>query len=185
MANETEQTETTEQVEDVEQTADVTGVALASTVTNDTAGDDALIIEEATKETEEKPDDLLTAAIAEKARLEAELEALKSSDDGNIFEQNAILKSELEDAQKLQEMAVENAELKSKLEGIKRETIIKSLNLTEKMTTWADSLTFKQLEEFATMTPRRKTILDARNNAGEESSTITKFKEEQETSRIM
>lgn len=166
-------TEATEQVEDVDTTTET--VETVEDVTED----------EAVEETEEKPDDLLTAAIAEKARLTEELEALKSSDDGNIFEQNAILKSELEDARKLQEMAVENAGLKSKLEGIKRETIIKSLNLTEKMAKWADSLTFEQLEEFATMTPRRKTILDVKNPAGEESSTITKFKEEQETSRIM
>ena len=114
--------------------------------------------------------DLVADALAEQARLKEELEALKTAE-SNVFEQNALLQAELEDAKKLAKMAEENKDLQSQLEGIKRKAITDSLNLNDKMSEFVNGLSFEQLQTYAENAPRRKTILDEKNNGAESSDT--------------
>jgi len=127
-----------------------------------------------TEETQEVKPDLVAEAQAEQKRLMEEIEALKT-EDTNIFEQNAQLKVDLEDAKKLQAVASENAKLKAQLEDSKRNTLtdsmLKSGKITADMRGWADGLSFDQLQEFARHAPRRKTILDEKNTGAEPTDT--------------
>ena len=144
-----------------------------------------------TTETEEEPSDLVSEALAEQERLKAELEALKTQE-GNVFEENAKLKAELEEAQKAADLAKENDNLKAQLEGIKRDSLTKQLiaqgAITKDMEEWADGLSFDQLQAFADKAPKRKTILDQKNNGAEDKTPLMamqEWKKTQNKSRIM
>ena len=137
---------------------------------------------------EEQTSDLVAEALAEKERLQAELEALKT-DDTNVFEQNAKLKADLEEAKKLQEVASENAKLKAQLEDAKRQTMIDSMiktgQLTNNLKEWADGLSFDQLQQFKESAPRRKNILEEKNPTGIKDDTMLEFVTKQKQSRIL
>lgn len=144
--------------------------------------------EEAPEVPVEAEPDMVAEAQAANEALKAELEALKNSDT-NIFEQNEILKKELEDAKKLAEMAEENKTLQSQLEAIKKNSLLDGMiadgRLNNSLREWADSQSYESLQTFAAKAPKRKTILDEKNDVDTRPSNMLEFKRTQNRSRIM
>jgi len=133
--------------------------------------------------------DLFEEAQATNKQLKQQLEELKNSNT-NVFEENAVLKAELEEQQKLVEIAKENAEMKQQLEGIKRNSIIDSLiasgGLTNDLKDWAQSLSFEQLEIFNKYAPKVKTILQQTNDhVSDAEKNMQEWKKAQSKSRII
>ena len=133
--------------------------------------------------------DMVAQAQAQNEALKAELEALKNSDT-NIFEQNEILKKELEDAKKLAEMAEENKTLQNQLEAIKKNSLIGGMiadgRLDAGLKEWADDMSFDQLQTFAKSAPRQKNILQEQNPVDQsEDGDMEEWKEKQSKSRIL
>lgn len=133
------------------------------------------------------PDVVKQAEEVNKA-LKEELEALKSRT-SNVFEENEALKIELEEQKKLDGLAKENAEIKAKLEAIKRSTLVDGMiatgKINENLREWADNLSYEQLEEFSKHAPKVKTILDQKNPSTLSDEDMEKWKKEQQKSRIL
>ena len=132
--------------------------------------------------------DMVAQAVAEQARLKAELEALKNSDT-NIFEKNEILKKELEDAKKLQEMAVENQRLQDQLTAIKKNSLVDCMvadgRLNNDLREWAIDMSYEKLQLFAAKAPKVKNILQQTNTTDTVSDNMEEFKKQQSQSRIL
>jgi len=141
------------------------------------------------EEVEKAEPDMVADAQAQNDALKAELEALKNSDT-NIFEQNEILKKELEDAKKLAEMAEENKTLQGQLDAIKKNSLIDGMvasgQITNDLKEWAGGMTYDQLQTFATSAPKARTILDETNPVDQAADeTMEEWKEKQSRSRIL
>jgi len=148
--------------------------------------EEAAPVEEVSQEAEP---DMVAQAQAQNEALKAELEALKNSDT-NIFEQNELLKKELEDAKQLAKMAEENKTLQGQLEAIKKNSLIDGMiasgQITNDLKEWAGSMTFESLQTFAKSAPRARTILDETNPVDEVADgTMEDWKEKQSKSRIL
>ena len=132
--------------------------------------------------------DVVDSAVEENKRLKQQLEDIKN-DDSNVLEQNEALKAELERAEALSVVTKENAELKAQLEGIKRKSITDNLITTgvlnEGLRDWADSLTFKQLDSYAKNAPKRRNILQEKNETVSTDDKMAAFNKEQRKSRIL
>jgi len=156
-------------------------VETVENVTDDTPQEEAETPEEA-------PVDMVAEAQKANEALKAELEALKNSDT-NIFEQNEILKKELEDAKKLAEMAEENKALQGQLEAIKKNSLIEGMvasgQITNDLKEWASGMNFDQLQTFAGSAPKVKTILEEKNPVDNTDETMEEWKKKQQKSRIL
>jgi len=161
--------EAQEQIEVTESTDQPVETIEESQPTDETTTNEAEEVQE-TEEVKESQPDLVAEAQAEQDALKAELEALKT-DDTNIFERNAQLKAEVEEAKKLQEVASENVKLKAQLQDAKRQTIIDGMlkkgQITNDLRTVTEGMDFDTLQAFAKSLPRKKTIVEEVNNGAE------------------
>lgn len=157
-------------------------------VEEDFTDEEAPAEQEIPEEPTEAPNDAVADAIKQRDALQAELDALKNSDT-NIFEQNEILKKKVEDAKKLAEIAVQNKELQSQLDAIKKNSLVEGMiasgQLNNGLRDWADGMSYDQLQEFSKHAPKAKTILDIKNDATTADDDMEKWHNEQNKSRIL
>jgi hypothetical protein len=141
---------------------------------------------EATEATPEELD-LYEEARKSNEALKAELDEIKASD-ANVFAQNEELKKQIEDAKKIKEISEQNAQLQAELNGIKKADLIANMTnngqLSVAMGDWAESQSYENLQQFAKIAPKHKTILNQKNPANEATDIAKKFNEEQNRSRI-
>ena len=146
------------------------------------------VSEEVVEPEQEAKTDLVTDAMRKNEELKAQLEELKNSN-ANVFEENEVLKVELEQQEKLVEIAKENAEMKGQLEAIKRNSIVEQLiasgSINEKLRAWSDRMSFDDLQEFAEHAPKIKTILQETNNGVIADEDMKSWHEKESKSRII
>ena len=132
---------------------------------------------------------MVTKAMAENEALKKQLEDLKNANT-NVFEQNEVLKAELAAQEQMVKVAKENEALTAQLEGIKKTSLIESLiargSLTTESREWADQQDYASLQTFAQHAPKRKSILEQKNNeATEPAKKMEEWRKKQQKSRIL
>lgn len=139
-----------------------------------------------TQEVDEKS--LYDHAKQENDALRKELEEIKASD-ANVFAENEDLKKKVEEAKRIKEMSAENAKLKEQLKAIKKADLIANMTangqLSVAMSDWAESQNYENLEAYAKIAPKHKTIIHQKNPIHEETEIAKKFLSEQNKGRIL